>query len=53
MKPTQKSYIKPTRAEILRAVATSTAIETGQDSRRIEEEMEAKRKKFAHLKLAG
>lgn len=52
MKPTPKSHIKPTRAEILRAVTTSTAIETGQDPKRIAQEMEAKRKKFAHLKLA-
>ncbi|OTA21968.1 hypothetical protein Xbed_00217 [Xenorhabdus beddingii] len=47
------SYTKPTRSQIARTVATSTAIETGQDSRRIEEELKAKREKFAHLKLAG
>ncbi|MEQ4925086.1 hypothetical protein [Proteus hauseri] len=45
-------YIKPTRTQLIRAVTTSTAIETGQESRRLEEEMKAKREKFGHLKLA-
>lgn len=44
--------IKPTRTQLIRSVATSTAIETGQESRRLEEEMKAKREKFGHLKLA-
>ncbi|HEF8771684.1 TPA: hypothetical protein RG734_000651 [Providencia stuartii] len=43
---------KPTRTQLIRSVATSTAIETGQESRRLEEEMKAKREKFGHLKLA-
>ncbi|MEY0239868.1 hypothetical protein AB7W17_01750 [Providencia rettgeri] len=43
---------KPTRTQLIRSVATSTAIETGQVSRRLEEEMKAKREKFGHLKLA-
>ncbi|WP_272516700.1 hypothetical protein [Providencia sp. PROV209] len=43
---------KPTRTQLIRAVTTSTAIETGQESRRLEEEMKAKREKFGHLKLA-
>lgn len=46
------SYIKPTGSQLIRAVTTSTAIETGQESRRLEEEMKAKREKFGHLKLA-
>ncbi|EKT57474.1 hypothetical protein [Providencia sneebia] len=43
---------KPTRTQFIRSIATSTAIETGQESRRLEEEMKAKREKFGHLKLA-
>lgn len=43
---------RPTRSQLIRSVATSTAIETGQESRRLEEEMKAKREKFGHLKLA-
>lgn len=43
---------KPTRTQLIRAVTTSTAIETGQESRRLEEEMKSKREKFGHLKLA-
>lgn len=43
---------KPTRTQLIRAVTTSTAIETGQESHRLEEEMKAKREKFGHLKLA-
>lgn len=43
---------KPTRTQLIRSVATSTAIETGQEYRRLEEEMKAKREKFGHLKLA-
>ena len=44
--------IRPTRTQLIRSVATSTAIETGQESRRLEEEMKDKREKFGHLKLA-
>ncbi|MEX9884993.1 hypothetical protein AB7W89_02665 [Providencia rettgeri] len=44
--------IRPTRTQLIRSVATSTAIETGQESRRLEEEMKAKREKFGYLKLA-
>ncbi|MBG3130773.1 hypothetical protein I4674_13380 [Proteus mirabilis] len=43
---------KPTRTQLIRSVATSTAIETGQEPRRLEEEMKVKREKFGHLKLA-
>ncbi|OHT22710.1 hypothetical protein A3Q29_09395 [Providencia stuartii] len=43
---------KPTRTQLIRSVATSTAIETGQESRRLEEEMKVKREKFGYLKLA-
>jgi hypothetical protein len=49
---TQASYAKPSRADIVRSVATSTAVETGQSSAKIEASLEATRKKFAHLRLA-
>lgn len=46
------SYVKPSRTEIARAVATSTAVETGQSSANVEAALEIARKKFAHLRLA-
>ncbi|MGC0787535.1 hypothetical protein [Pantoea agglomerans] len=53
---TQASYAKPSRADIVRSVATSTAVETGQSSEKIEASLEASleatRKKFSHLRLA-
>jgi len=51
-KKTQASYAQPSRADIVRSVVTSTAVETGQSSEKIEASLEAKRKKFAHLRLA-
>jgi len=49
---TQARYAKPSRADIVRSVATSTAVETGQSSEKIEASLEAMRKKYAHLRLA-
>ncbi|WP_337263735.1 MULTISPECIES: hypothetical protein [unclassified Serratia (in: enterobacteria)] len=46
------SYIKPSREQIVRSVVTSTAIETGQSSDKIEVSPKALREKFAHLRLA-
>lgn len=43
---------KPICTQLIRSVATSTEIETEQESRRLEEKMEAIREKFEHLKLA-
>ncbi|WP_416261616.1 hypothetical protein [Gibbsiella quercinecans] len=51
-KKTQASYAKPSRADIVRSVATSTAVETGQSSAKIEASFEATRKKFSYLRLA-
>lgn len=51
-KKDQVSYVKPSRMDIARSVATSTAVETGQPSARVEASLEAARKKFAHLRLA-
>ncbi|SUB06219.1 MULTISPECIES: hypothetical protein [Enterobacterales] len=51
-KKTQASYAMPSRDDIIRSVATSTAVETGQSSEKIEASLKATRKKFAHLRLA-
>ncbi|WP_199775940.1 MULTISPECIES: hypothetical protein [unclassified Enterobacter] len=48
----QQGYTSPSRADIARAVVTSTAVETGQPSAKVEASLEAARKKFAHLRLA-
>lgn len=40
----QAAYAKPSRADITRSVATSTAVETGQPSAKIEASLEAARK---------
>lgn len=51
-KKEQVTYAKPSRMDIVRSVSTSTAVETGQPSAKIEASLEAARKKFAHLRLA-
>ncbi|ASL91257.1 hypothetical protein B7L32_18080 [Serratia marcescens] len=51
-KKVQVGYAKPSRTDIARSVATSTAVETGQPSARVEASLEEARKKFAHLRLA-
>jgi hypothetical protein len=51
-KKSSESYTKPSREEIIRSVATSTAVETGQSSTQIKASLEATRKKFPHLRLA-
>lgn len=51
-KKTHSSYAKPSRADIVRSVVTSTAVETGQSSAKVEASLESSRKKFAHLRLA-
>ena len=51
-KKDQATYARPSRADIARSVATSTAVETGQPSARVEVSLEAARKKYAHLRLA-
>jgi hypothetical protein len=43
---------KPSRAAMARAVASSTAIETGQPIDRIERLLSARNSKFRHLALA-
>lgn len=51
-KKTQTSYVRPSRADIISSVVTSTAVETGQSSAKIEASLGATRKKFSHLRLA-
>lgn len=41
------------RARILRAVASSTAIETGQSIKKIEVSLKSKKSKFINLELAS
>lgn len=41
-----------TKASIRHTVATSTAIETGQDAKWLEKQLENKNKSFSHVKLA-
>lgn len=52
IKKTQAPYAVPSRADIARSVATSTAVETGQSSAKIEASLEETRKRFSHLRLA-
>ncbi len=51
MKPT-KQNARPTQARILRAVASSTAIETGQSIKVLEIKLKIGIRKFRHLTLA-
>lgn len=46
-------YVTPSREQQIRSMITSTVIETGQDARRLEQELSAKRKKYPNLKLAN
>ena len=48
-----KSHAPASKAKILRAVASSTAIETGQTIKKIEATLKSKKSKFKHLELAG
>ena len=48
----QKNAKPPSKARIIRAVASSTAIETGQSIASIEAKLEATRKKYSDLKLS-
>lgn len=44
MSTSKKAQISPSRARILRAVATSTAIETGQDAELLEQFLARKKR---------
>ena len=45
---------KPSTAALRRAVASSTAIETGQDIQKLEQKLQQpSQRRFAHIKLAA
>ena len=53
MSPVNASKRKPPSLEaVLRAVASSTAVETGQKVQVLEQKMKQKSLRFAHIKLA-
>lgn len=52
MKATKKSTSAPSKKRILRAIASSTAIETGQSINVIEAKLKAQTGKFKNLSLA-
>jgi len=47
-----KTTRKVNKARILKAVASSSAIETGESIKQIEDRLTAKKSKFQHLQLA-
>lgn len=51
-KKTQHAPIMPDREQLIRAVVTSTAVETGQESGRLADALKDKRERYAHLRLA-
>ena len=51
-KRTQNGPIMPDSEQLIRAVVTSTAVETGQESGRLADALKGKREKYAHLRLA-
>lgn len=51
-KTDRRTAKRPEKSAIIRAVASSTAIETGQPIAKIEQALRAKNSKFRHLSLA-
>lgn len=52
MKIKKPANPKPTKEQIIRSVATSTAIETGQSSAKLQDALKAGNSKYAHIQLA-
>jgi hypothetical protein len=53
-KPTETKRNKPSMAALQRAVASSTAVETGQNIQKLEQKLrQPVNQRFAHIKLAG
>lgn len=53
-KPTPTEHKKPTMAALRRAVASSTAVETGENIQKLEQKLkEPAKHRFAHIKLAA
>jgi len=51
-KATQAQRKKPSQKAVLRAVASSTAVETGQNVAQLEQKLRQPSTRFAHIKLA-
>lgn len=51
-KKTQHALIMPDSEQLIRAVVTSTTVETGQESRSLADALKEKRERYAHLRLA-
>lgn len=51
-KKTPQTLIMPDSEQLIRAVVTSTAVETGQEPQKLAEALKEKREKYAHLRLA-
>ena len=52
LKPTEPQRKKPSPAAVRRAVASSTAVETGQSTALLEQKLRQPPARFAHIKLA-
>lgn len=52
LKPTQPNRKAPSPKAVLRAVASSTAVETGQSVQKLEQKLTQPVARFAHIKLA-
>jgi len=52
LKKTASQHKKPSRRALLRAVASSTAIETGRPVAQLEQQLRRPAVRFAHIKLA-
>ena len=52
LKATEPQRKKPSRKAVMRAVASSTAVETGQSMALLEQKLRQPSPRFAHIKLA-
>jgi hypothetical protein len=52
VKPETPQRKKPSRKAVLRSVASSTAVETGQSVAQLERKLQQPTVRFAHIKLA-
>ncbi len=50
--PSTKKSKAPTRKALIRAIASSTAVETGQSIQALEKKLLLNKLRFAHIKLA-
>ena len=52
LKSNESKHKRPSRKALVRAVASSTAVETGQSIQVLEAKLRHKSRRFAHIKLA-